>query len=89
MVLVLKSCYDKINTIKLSFFIRLLSNSYTKNLVCNLLHTMPKPSPNITANTSLIEVISKLVNLTYDQNRQKYIYNTEDLKKDVMKNLMK
>jgi len=49
---------------------------------------MPKPSPNITANSSLIEVISKLVNLTYDQNRQKYIYNTEDLKKDVMKNLM-
>jgi len=42
---------------------------------------MPKPSPNTTANTSLIEVISKLANLKNDQNRQKYIFNTEDLKK--------
>jgi hypothetical protein len=73
--------YDQINTIKLSFFVRLLSYSYKKNLVCDLLLTMPKPSPNTTANTSLIEVISKLANLKNDQNRQKYIFNTEDLKK--------
>ena len=58
---------------KCSLFIRLIKNSYTLELMNNVISSLPKPKKRLLTTTSFFEELFKILKVEYDSMKKSYI----------------
>jgi hypothetical protein len=63
---------DRLDISKLSFFIRLLNNTYTNEIVTNVISALPKPRLRYDRKSSVTEEVLNIIGLPYDETIEGY-----------------